>query len=66
MGIWRVAHNAPGRSDSPSSVLRRRTPSRTPPESLVKTKSVSSVNDSATPIEKRKDYAIQKAACIKE
>eukprot|EP00983_Pelagomonas_calceolata_P064418 1148114-Pelagomonas_calceolata.AAC.1 len=46
MGIWRVARHAPGRPDSPSPVLRRRAPSRTPPEAPVKTKSVSSVNDS--------------------
>eukprot|EP00983_Pelagomonas_calceolata_P023386 736613-Pelagomonas_calceolata.AAC.1 len=41
MGIWRVARHAPGRPDSPSPVIRRRTPSRTPPKAPVKTKSVS-------------------------
>eukprot|EP00983_Pelagomonas_calceolata_P035871 1122743-Pelagomonas_calceolata.AAC.1 len=30
MGIWRVAHHAPGCPDSPSPVLRRLAPSKIP------------------------------------
>eukprot|EP00983_Pelagomonas_calceolata_P037866 1136553-Pelagomonas_calceolata.AAC.1 len=46
MGIRRVARHAPGCRDSPSPILRRCAPSTPPPEAPVKTKSMSSVNDS--------------------
>eukprot|EP00983_Pelagomonas_calceolata_P005501 179320-Pelagomonas_calceolata.AAC.1 len=45
MGIWRVDRHAPGHPDSPSPIIHCRAPSKLPPRSPLKMKSLSGVNN---------------------
>eukprot|EP00983_Pelagomonas_calceolata_P123139 1160976-Pelagomonas_calceolata.AAC.2 len=40
MGIWRIVRHAPGRRDSPTPILHRCAPSKLPPRSPLKLKSM--------------------------